>query len=500
MEVDGAEGAPPPEWISSILQRPRRPLAEALRECRSNCAHPATAAALDLIESLHAKKLYHELTDAFAAFLNTDAACDTSASIPAGGAPPLAGAPEEVLTPEDKVRFCWEVVIGLQQHLDPIRLLKICSGVLMDIPPRGALLVLSKLEEETQQPATSGGVPRGGSRGPGFGLVGAPGGGGLGSDAVAPRAYLLSLKAFHAAFAGQLAEAEQMSEEVQQKIEKALGIDPVVRGAWHRAEAELARVFVDSTKHDEAKELFGSLCDSNCRKLYVLRPRARGKHGEFYKQTLIFLAYTSAASLKEKERIQIAQDIAIAALIAPEVYNFGELAFSKGSLDDYEALLKQHHTSIMQTKLAEHLPQLRRKASIVALLRLAFTSSTAGAALQNGDSGGLQRKTSSSCLGGRATAVAADASRALGFEAIAEACRVEEDDVERLLMAAMAQHLLKGKIDQIAKVVHLQWVRPALLVDNNSLNILQDRLCRWATAADTLHKTLQAQTAELLGS
>ncbi|KAL8442202.1 hypothetical protein Emed_007400 [Eimeria media] len=362
----------------------------------------------------------------------------------------------------------------------------------MSAAPSGALLFLNKLEEETQQSAVPGGAPRGGSRGPGFGLVGAPGSGGLGSDAVAPRAYLLSLKAYFSALAKQLTEAEEMSEEVQQKIEKALGIDPVVRGAWHRAEAELAR--------------------------------ARGKHGEFYKQTLIFLAYTSAASLKEKERIQIAQDIAIAALIAPEVYNFGELlqqavvlsslrdggerqwlfdllqAFSKGSLDDYEALLKQHQTSIMQTKLAEHLPQLRRKASIVALLRLAFTSSTAGAALQNGDSGSLQRKSSSSCLGGRATAVAADAFRALGFKAIADACRVEEDDVERLLMAAMAQNLLKGKIDQLAKVVHLQWVRPALLVDNNSLNILQDRLCRWATAADALHKTLQAQTAELLGS
>ncbi|KAL8436370.1 hypothetical protein ACSSS7_001770 [Eimeria intestinalis] len=151
-------------------------------------------------------------------------------------------------------------------------------------------------------------------------------------------------------------------------------------------------------------------------------------------------------------------------------------------------------------KLADHLPQLRRKASIVALLRLAFTSSTAGAALQNGDIGGLQRKTSSTGLGGRATALAADASRALRFKAIADACRVEEDEVERLLMAAMAQNLLKGKIDQLAKVVHLQWVRPALLVDNNSLNILQDRLCRWAMAADELHKTLQAQTAELLGS
>ena len=36
------------------------------------------------------------------------------------------------------------------------------------------------------------------------------------------------------------------------------------------------------------------------------------------------------ASLKEKERIQVATDISIAALIAPEVYNFGELVRFSG--------------------------------------------------------------------------------------------------------------------------------------------------------------------------
>lgn len=117
-------------------------------------------------------------------------------------------------------------------------------------------------------------------------------------------------------------------------------------------------------------------------------------------------------------------------------------------------------------KLAEHLSELRRKAATAALLRLAFTSSAAGAALQNGEDGDLQRKSSSSCLGVRASSLGIDASRTLSFEAIANACRVNEDEVERLVMGAMAQRLLKGKIDQLARAVHLQWVRPVLLIDD----------------------------------
>lgn len=185
--------------------------------------------------------------------------------------------------------------------------------------------------------------------------------------------------------------------------------------------------------------------------------------------------------------------------------------------------------------LGENLGELSRKAATAALLRLAFTSSAAGAALVSPEGRGaaVQRRGSSSSLGVKASSLGIDCSRALSFSAIAEACRVEEDAVETLLMGAMARKLLRGKIDQLAKVVHLQWVRPALLIDSHrsvssccccwgwlytascsreiaalgrlcavccSLGVLQDRLCRWASAAEELHKTLKVQTAELLGS
>ncbi|KAL8429383.1 hypothetical protein Efla_001221 [Eimeria flavescens] len=482
MEVDGVD-ASVPSWVSAELQRPRKPFAEALQAERLRC--PSAAAALDAMESLHARKLYHELTDAFAAYLDADAACDSSASSSVGS-PPLAGGgpPPEALTPEGKFTFLCGVVLGLQQHLDSIRFLKICSSVLADIPPRGALLFLKKLEEETRPPAAAEGAPRGAPGGAGLGMLGAQRAGGLGSDAVGPNAFLLSLKALHSALAGDLEEAEETLEEAEKKTEKAMGLDPVVRAAWRKAAAELAR--------------------------------ARNKHGEFYKQTLIFLAYTSAASLKEKERIKIAQDISIAALIAPEVFNFGELlqqsvvlsglndggerqwlfdllhAFNKGSLDEYEEIMKKNEAKIMQTQLAAHRQQLRLKASTSALLRLAITSSAAGVENQGLT---VQRKSS-----GGSCVLSGDASRCLTFAAISQSCRLGEDEVERLLMGAMARNLLKGKIDQLAKTVHLQWVRPALLVDRQSLCILEDRLYRWAGAADELYKTLQLQTTELLGS
>lgn len=130
-------------------------------------------------------------------------------------------------------------VVVCQVYVHFMHTIAVCSFLYL-AAARGALLFLKKLEEETQQRPVAG-TSHGTSRAPGFGLMGAQGGG-LGSDALPPKAFILSLKAYYSALAGELTEAEEMLEEVQKGIEKAMGMDPVVRGSWHKAKAELARV------------------------------------------------------------------------------------------------------------------------------------------------------------------------------------------------------------------------------------------------------------------
>ncbi|XP_026193530.1 26S proteasome non-ATPase regulatory subunit 13 homolog A [Cyclospora cayetanensis] len=337
----------------------------------------------------------------------------------------------------------------------------------------------------------------------------------LASGNPAPRAFLLSLRAFHLALAGELTEAEELLEDTKKEMEKVLGLDPAVRAAAHRARAELAR--------------------------------ARNKPGDVYRETLFFLAYTSAGSLKEELRIKLAMDMCIAALISPEVNDYGELlqqglvrsalndggerqwlydlleAFSRGSLDLFDRVAVSpvllvfpaigicatpytpHSCALFRVVVchqpSSHLKVLEKKAATAALLRLAFASSAAGAALQQEIQGSpLSSGDGSSNGQSVGVSLGSQASRALSFAAIATACRIEQEDVERLVMSSMAQKLLKGSINQISKTVHLHWVRPALLTDDTSLRVLQDRLCRWASAAEELHRTLQVQTAELLGA
>lgn len=53
--------------------------------------------------------------------------------------------------------------------------------------------------------------------------------------------------------------------------------------------------------------------------------------------------------------------------------------------------------------------------------------------------------------------------RELTFVEIAKATRLPMDEVELLVMKALAQGLVKGAIDQVAGSVHMTWVQPRVL-------------------------------------
>lgn len=81
--------------------------------------------------------------------MDTDAACDSSTSSSSSSSQG-GGPPGEPLGPPEKLRFLWCVLVELQQHLDPIRLIKICSGVLADVREAERQTLTLTLTQQTE--------------------------------------------------------------------------------------------------------------------------------------------------------------------------------------------------------------------------------------------------------------------------------------------------------------------------------------------------------------
>lgn len=53
--------------------------------------------------------------------------------------------------------------------------------------------------------------------------------------------------------------------------------------------------------------------------------------------------------------------------------------------------------------------------------------------------------------------------RSIKFTKIAQHCQIEQNDVELLVMKAMSLELIKGTIDEVEQVVHVDWSQPRYL-------------------------------------
>lgn len=65
-------------------------------------------------------------------------------------------------------------------------------------------------------------------------------------------------------------------------------------------------------------------------------------------------------------------------------------------------------------------------------------------------------------------------SRNLSFKEIAATTGVSEQEVELLVMKALAQGLLKGTIDQVDSQVHFTWVQPRVL-DKKQVHLIYNK-------------------------
>jgi 26S proteasome regulatory subunit N9 len=68
--------------------------------------------------------------------------------------------------------------------------------------------------------------------------------------------------------------------------------------------------------------------------------------------------------------------------------------------------------------------------------------------------------------------------RSIPFLKIAEVCKIEAVDVELLVMKAMSLNLIKGTIDEVEQVVHVDWALPRYL-NKSHLTIMNNKMVAW---------------------
>lgn len=251
------------------------------------------------------------------------------------------------------------------------------------------------------------------------------------------------------------AEVKNALDELKPTVEALVGAEPVVHAAYYRA----------------ACAYYGAV----------------GPADRFYKNALMFLAYTQYDELPPAERFELAVDLSIAALTGDGVFNFGEVlatpilqaldgtdkrwlaqllhAFNRGDIDEFNDIVARHQSEFdAQPALSSKKEYVKEKVALLALMVLVF-----------------QRPSHE---------------RNIAFREIAEATRLPAAQVEWLVMRALSCQLIKGAIDQVAEVVRVSWVQPRVL-DATQLKELVNRLDGWEKKVSSTLLFVEEQTPEL---
>ncbi|KAL5478831.1 RPN9 [Sanghuangporus weigelae] len=212
--------------------------------------------------------------------------------------------------------------------------------------------------------------------------------------------------------------------------------------------------------------------------------KAKADYGPYYKNSLLYLACIDLAKdLSEEERMLRAHNLSVAALLADNIYNFGELlmhsilssldgtphewikkllfTFNAGDIGKFEALAPLFPKEPI---LQQNYPFLRQKICLMALID--------SVSRRNRDS------------------------RTISFQTIAEETRLDVGDVEHLVMKALSLGLVRGSLDEIDQTAHITWVQPRVL-DREQIGALADRLKAWT---DKLKNVEQRIAPEVLTS
>lgn len=246
-----------------------------------------------------------------------------------------------------------------------------------------------------------------------------------------------------------------MLEEGKKLLDGFDGADPVVYSSVYRASSEFHKM--------------------------------RGPASSFYDAALRFLAYTPLDTLPAEERHVLAQDMALAALVGENVYNFGEVV----QHPVLASLTGTPEAWLGQLLEALHRGDIDAFNATVAANRAAYRAQPALVANEEL----TKKKVSLLCV--MEMAAAADPSdRTISFGDIARATRLETVQVEWLLMEAMQLGLIKGSIDEIDQTVTVTYVKPRVL-DMTQLAKLKDKIDTWHTKTKATRDFIEDNTGEL---
>ncbi|KAF0301171.1 26S proteasome non-ATPase regulatory subunit 13 [Amphibalanus amphitrite] len=228
-----------------------------------------------------------------------------------------------------------------------------------------------------------------------------------------------------------------------------------------------------------------------------------GMHAQYFRTALRFLGCTELDELEPVQKQEYAFYLALAALLGEGIYNFGELlahpilqslegtshawlvelllAFNTGDIATMERLRPQWE---QQADLKARQLELRQKISLLALN---------GEHVSPAGTVRLLTPFRSPQMTFRRPAL----SRCVTFAEVAAETRLPEEEVELLVMKALAQNLVRGHIDQVDRTVNLVWVQPRVL-DKNQLSSMIERLDVWCRDVQSMEMLLENKAHDIL--
>ncbi|GAA6024041.1 hypothetical protein JCM10207_004499 [Rhodosporidiobolus poonsookiae] len=213
--------------------------------------------------------------------------------------------------------------------------------------------------------------------------------------------------------------------------------------------------------------------------------KAKAEFADYYRNSLLYLACIDPSrDLSAAERQARAHDLGISALLG-SIYNFGELlmhpildslvgteqevvrnllfAFNKGDIVRFEGLVGE--VAQKEEFLTQHFPFLREKICLLALIEAVFKRPTQD--------------------------------RTLPFSVISAEAQVPVDEVEHLVMKALALNLIRGTLDQVSSTASISWVQPRVL-DKPQIDALRGRLADWTDQVTAVGMEARGHAGELL--
>ena len=193
---------------------------------------------------------------------------------------------------------------------------------------------------------------------------------------------------------------------------------------------------------------------------------------DYYRSSLLYLACIDLSDIPPEDLRNRALDLGIAALVSDGIYNFGELllhpilnsltntpnawirdllfAFNRGDLKAYSAL----QSNIAKIPVLQgHSTFLFQKVCLAALTETVFKRPPQD--------------------------------RAITFGELSSETNVPTNEVEHLIMKALALGLVRGTIDQVAEIARINWVQPKVL-DMNQIERMRSRLREWDGSVNLL--------------